>query len=86
MLKMKIAKPRILPPFPHYIRNIPIKDDQIMVSFDLTSLYKKIPIIDTLNIIEENSNNADQLTRETATPHNKFLDLVNLVLRTMLRF
>ena len=31
-----------------YIRNVLIEDDEIMVSFDVTSVYMNIPIIDTL--------------------------------------
>ena len=54
----------------------------IMVSFDVTSLYMNIPIIDTLNIIKDYVNNHDQFTRKTAIPQDKFLDLVNLVLTT----
>ena len=38
--------------FSNYIRNVPIEDDEIMVSSDATSLYTNIPIIDTLNIIK----------------------------------
>ena len=38
--------------FSNYIRNVPIEDDEIMVSFDITSLYTNIPIIDMLNIIK----------------------------------
>ena len=53
-----------------------------MVSFDVTSLYTNIPIIDTLNIIKDHVNNDDQVTRETAIPQNQFLDLVRLVLAT----
>ena len=37
--------------FSNYIRNVPIEDDEIMVSFDVTSLYTNVPIIDTLNIM-----------------------------------
>ena len=40
---------------------------------------------DTLNIIKDdfnNINNGDQITRETALPRDRFLDLVNLVLTT----
>ena len=48
-----------------------------MVSFDLTYLYPKIPIVDTLNIIKDG-----QFTWKTATPQEKFLDLVHLVLTT----
>ena len=53
-----------------------------MVSFDITSLYTNIPIIDTLNIIKDYVNNDDQFTRKTAIPQDKFLDLVHLVLTT----
>ena len=68
--------------FSNYIRNVSIEDDEIMVSFDVTSLYTKIPMIDTLNIIKDYVNNDDQFTRKTAIPQNKFLDLVHLVLTT----
>ena len=51
-----------------------------MVSFDVTSLYTNIPIIDTLNIIKDYVNNDDQFTRKRAIPQDKFLDLVHLVL------
>ena len=49
-----------------YIRNGPIEDDEIMVSFDVTFLYMNIPIIDTLNIMKDYVNNDDQFTRKTA--------------------
>ena len=35
-----------------------------MVSFDVTSLYRNIPVIDTLNIIKDYVNNDDQFTRK----------------------
>ena len=53
-----------------------------MVSFDVTSLYKNIPIVDTLNIIKDYVNNDDQFIRKTAIPQDKFLDLAILVLTT----
>ena len=65
--------------FSNYIRNVPIEDDEIMVSFDVSSLYMNIPIIDTLNIIKDYVNNDDQYSRK---PQDKFLDLVHLVLTT----
>ena len=46
----------------------PFEDDEIMVSFDVTSLYKNILIIDTLNIIKDYVNNGVQITRKTAMP------------------
>ena len=68
--------------FSNYIRNVPIEDDEIMVSFDVTSLYTNIPIIDTLNIIKDYVHSDDQFARKTAISQDKFLDLVNLVLTT----
>ena len=52
-----------------------------MVSFDVTPLYKDIPIIDTLNIIKDYVNNDDQFNKKATIPQDKFLDLVNLVLK-----
>ena len=66
--------------FSNYIKNVPIEDDEIMVSFDITSLYTDIPIIDTLNIMKNYVNNDDQFTRKTAILQDKFLDLVHLIL------
>ena len=68
--------------FSNYIRNVPIEDDEIMLSFDVTYLYTNVPIIDTLNIIKDYINNDDQFTRKTAIPQDEFLDLVHLVLTT----
>ena len=78
---MKIITLTILP-FSNCIRSVPIEDDEIMVSFDVTALYKNIPIIDTLYIIKDSVNNDDQFTRKTAITQDTFLELVNLVLKT----
>ena len=78
---MKIITLTILP-FSNYIRSVPIEDEEIMVSFDVTALYKNIPIIDTLYIIKDSVNNDDQFTRKTAITQETFLELVNLVLKT----
>ena len=56
--------------FSNYIGNVPIEDDEIMVSFDVTSLYMNVPIIDTLNIIKDYVNNHDQFTRKTTIPQD----------------
>ena len=53
-----------------------------MVSFDVTSLYMNIHIIDTLNTIKDYVNNGNQFPRKTAIPQDKCLGLVNLVLTT----
>ena len=50
--------------FSNYFRNVAIEDYEIMVSFDVTSLYINIPITDTLNIIKDYVNNDDQFTRK----------------------
>ena len=68
--------------FSNYIGDVPIEDDEIMVSLDITCLYTNIPIIDTLKMIKDYVNNDDQFTRKTAVPQDKFVDLVNLVLTT----
>ena len=53
-----------------------------MVSFDVTSFYTNIPIIDMINIVKDHVNNDDQFTKKMAIPQDKFLDLFNLVLTT----
>ena len=64
--------------FSNYIPNVPIEDDEIMVSSDVTSLYRNIPIIDTLYIIKDYVHSDDH----KAIPQDKLLDLVNMVLLT----
>ena len=50
--------------FSNYISNVPIEDDEIMVSFYVTFFYTNIPIIDTLKLIKDYVNNDDQFTRK----------------------
>ena len=45
--------------FSNYIRSVPMEDDRIMVSFDVTSLYTNIPTIDTPNVIKDYAYNDD---------------------------
>ena len=52
--------------------NIPIKDDEIMISFNITSFYTNIPIVDTLDIFKNYVNNNDQYTRKTTISQNMF--------------
>ena len=51
----------ILPHFPttfsNYSSNVPIADDEIMLSPDITSLYRNIPVIDILHITKDYVNN-----------------------------
>ena len=65
-----------------YIRNVTIEDDETMVVFDITSLYTNIFLINTLNIMKDYVNNDSKFSRKTATPQDKFFDIVNLVLTT----
>ena len=43
--------------FTNYIRNVPMEDNETVVSIDVTSLYTNVPITDTLNIIKGYVNN-----------------------------
>ena len=54
--------------FSNDIRNVVIEDDIIMVSFDFTSLYTNVRIVDALNIIKDYVNHNDQFTGKTAIP------------------
>ena len=47
-----------------------------MVSFNVTSMYTNISIIDMLNIIKDYGNNHDLFTRKTAISQCKFFNLV----------
>ena len=64
------------------ITDLPTNSNILRAVRVITSLYRNIPIIDTLNIIRDYVNNDNQFTRKTAIPQNKFLDLVNLVLKS----
>ena len=68
--------------FFNYIKNVPIEENEIVVLFNVTSLYTNIPIFDTLSKIKDYANNNDQFARETAITQGKFLDVVDLVLTT----
>ena len=46
-VKDEITTARTLPIF-NYIRNVPIEDGEIMVLFDVTSLYTNVIVIDKL--------------------------------------
>ena len=48
--------------FSNYIENVSIEDDEIMISFGVTSLYTNIPVIHTLNIIKDYVTNDGNLS------------------------
>ena len=62
-------------------QNVHIEDDEIIVSFDVTSSFTNIPTADTLNIIKDYVNKDDRFTKKTALPQDKFCDLIDLVLK-----
>lgn len=53
--------------FSNYIRNLPIEDEEIMISLDITFLYTNISIADRSNKIKDASND-DQATRKNPLP------------------
>ena len=64
---MKITMSIILPHFSTTSEIIPlIEDDEVMLSFEFTSLYTNIPITDKLYIIKDYVNNDDQFTSKTS--------------------
>ena len=67
-VKMKVTTEKILPSFSTASEMFALK---LMVSFDITSLYTKIPINDTLNIIKRYVNSDGQYTRNAVIPHDK---------------
>ena len=69
-------------PFSNDIRIVPVEDDEVIASFDVSSLYANIPIIDTLHIIKTYVIGDDQIIRKLAILQDKFPDLLYLVLTT----
>ena len=59
--------------FSNYIRNVPIEDDEVMVSFDDISLYMNISIIKTLNTVKDYVYNNDLFMIKMASLNAKFL-------------
>lgn len=70
-------------PFSNYIRDsIKEEEEEMIVSSDASSLYKSIPLADTLNIMKDCFNNKNQFTRKTPIIQDNFRELINLVLIT----
>ena len=59
--------------FSNYIKNVPIEDDEVMVSFDDISLYMNISIIKTLNTVKDYVYNNDLFMIKMASLNAKFL-------------
>ena len=68
--------------FSTFICQQTIEPDEIMVSFDVTSLYTTIPIDQALLIIEDLLQHDDKLADRTPLTPNQILDLLSILLRT----
>ena len=66
---------RIRKSFSEYIRNESVADDEMMVSFDVTSLYTNVPIKDTLIIVKDLLVNDPDLQRKTNIPAEDLLEI-----------
>ena len=61
--------------FSEYVRSLTVEDDEVLVSFDVTSLYTNVPIKETLLIIKSLLENDADLQAKTKIP---FKDLLNI--------
>ena len=68
---MIIATPIILPSF-LTAKNFPTGVDEILVPFDVNSLYRNIPIVNKLNILKDYVDIGDQFTRKTTILQESF--------------
>ena len=68
--------------FPTFICQQKIEPDEIMVSFDVTSLYTTIPIDQAFLIIKDLPEHDDKLSDRTLLSPRKILDLLDILLRT----
>ena len=68
--------------FSQFIRQQTIDPDEIMVSFDVKSLYTNIPITDTLPDIKDLLNNDTTLQHRTNLLPDQILELLEFPLRT----
>ena len=59
--------------FSDYVRKLKVKDDEILVSFDVTSLYTNVPIKETLLIIKTLMENDADLQNKTNIPPKDLL-------------
>ena len=69
--------------FSTFIYQQTIEPDEIMVSFDVTSLYITILIDQTLLIIENLPQHDDKFADRTPLSPNQILDLLNILLQTI---
>ena len=66
--------------FSEYVRDQSIEDDEMLVSFDVTSLYTNVPIKDTLEIIKNLLENDADLQLKTKIPSTNLLNIAEFLL------
>ena len=66
--------------FSDYVRKLKVKDDEILVSFDVTSLYTNVPVKETLVIIKTLMENDADLQNKTNIPPKDLLDITEFLL------
>ena len=66
--------------FSEFIREQTVEFDEIMASFDVTSLYTNVPINDTLVIIKDLLVNDDCLQERTKIPPLELLEIIKILL------
>jgi len=70
-----------------YIRQQSVDENEIMVSFDVTSLYTNVPIKDTLLILKDLLNNDQDLKCRTNITPEVVLDITEFLLtKTWFKF
>ena len=66
--------------FSEYVRKLKAKEDEILVSFDVTSLYTNVPIKETLVIIKTLMENDADLQNKTNFPPKDLFDITEFLL------
>ena len=65
--------------FSEYVRKLKAKEDEILVSFDVTSLYTNVPIKETLVIIKTLMENDADLQNKTNFPPKDLFDITEFL-------
>ena len=66
--------------FSEYVRTLTVEEDEVLVSFDVTSLYTNVPIKDTLLIIKGLLENDADLQAKTKIPSKDILNITEFLL------
>ena len=66
--------------FSEYVRTMMIDEDEVLVSFDVTSLYTNVPIAKALEIIKDLLFKDGNVKDKTSIPVDDFSDIVNFLL------